>query len=63
MFDIQDGCQWMNVSSGTDPFVSDYPGGSVPPTRVVPDKGQLNGCVCIYQFLLLLTQMQQTITG
>jgi len=35
MSDDQDGCEWMNVSSGT----------SLP--RVVPDKRLLNGCVCV----------------
>ena len=31
MSDDQDGCEWVNVSSGT---------------RVVPDQRPLNGCVC-----------------
>ena len=39
MSDDQDGCEWVNVSSGT-----------ILP-RVVPDKGPLNGrvsvCVCV----------------
>jgi len=35
MSDHQDGCEWVNISSGTGP------------TRVVPDKRPLNGCVCV----------------
>jgi len=35
MSDDQDGCEWVNVSSGT----------GLP--RVVPDKRLLNGCVCV----------------
>jgi len=35
MFDGQGGCEWVNVSSGTGWL-----------TRVVPEKGPLNGCVC-----------------
>ena len=33
MSDDQDGCEWVNVSSGV--------------VRVVPDKGQLNGRLCV----------------
>jgi len=32
MYDDQDGCEWVNVSSGTG---------------LVPDKRPLNGCVCV----------------
>ena len=35
MSDDQDGCEWVNVSSGT----------GLP--RVVPDKRPLNCCVCV----------------
>jgi len=42
MSDDQDGCEWVNVSSGTG-----LPG-------VVPDKRQLNGCVCVCNYLLVI---------
>jgi len=35
MSDDQDGCEWVNVSSGTVP------------TQIVPDKRPLNGSVCV----------------
>jgi len=38
MSDDQDGCEWVNVYSGTG--LGLY-------TRVVPDKRPLNGCVCV----------------
>ena len=38
MSDDQDGCEWVNVPSGTG-----VPG-------IVPDKGPLNGCVCMCGF-------------
>ena len=38
MFDDQDGCEWVSVSSGTG--LGLY-------TRVVPEQRQLNGCVCV----------------
>jgi len=40
MFDGQGGCEWVNVSSGTGWL-----------TRVVPEKGPLNGCVCVCVFV------------
>jgi len=36
MSDDQDGCEWVNVPSGTG-----LPG-------IVPDTGPLNGCVCVW---------------
>ena len=36
MSDDQDGCEWVNVYSGTGLY-----------TRVAPDKRPLNGCVCV----------------
>ena len=40
--DDQDGCEQVNVSSGTSPQL----------IRVVPNKGQLNSCVCVCVWLL-----------
>jgi len=42
MSDDQDGCEWVNVSSGTVP------------TQIVPDKRPLNGCVCVCALTPLL---------
>jgi len=38
MFDDQDGCEWVSVSSGT---------GLPQATREVPDQRPLSGCVCV----------------
>jgi len=35
MSDDQEGCEWVNVSSGTGP------------AQIVTDKRPLNGCVCV----------------
>jgi len=42
MSDDQDGCEWVNVSSGTG-----LPG-------EVPDQGPLNGCVCTIHSILVV---------
>ena len=43
MSNDHDGCEWVNVSSGTGPH------------GVVPDKGPLNGCVCVCVLVTLLS--------
>jgi len=47
----QDGYEWENVPSGNWP------------TRVVPDKGPLNGCVRVWYLLQLQLEVDSKLAG